>query len=99
MVQLDVSTGIISDSYMKFISLERKIPIYFKSLPLRIGVITFLMSMLTYQIVGLWPDPYAIGKFFMMLLTITTGIGVIRRLLSISERGAISVRSEQYPIG
>jgi hypothetical protein len=41
--------GSFSDSYMKNISPERKIPIYFKSLPLRIGVIIFLMSMLTYQ--------------------------------------------------
>jgi ferredoxin-type protein NapH len=69
--------GSFSDSYMKIISPERKIPHIFRSLPLRIGVIIFLMSMLTYQIVRLWPDPHAIGKLFMTLLTITTAIGVI----------------------
>lgn len=73
--------GSFSDSYMKLISTEKKIPIYFRTLPLRIGVIIFLMSMLTYQIVRLWPDPYAIGKLFMTLLTITTGIGVILTII------------------
>jgi ferredoxin-type protein NapH len=73
--------GSFSDSYMKFISSERKIPHFFRSLPLRISVIIFLMSMLTYQIVRLWPDPYAIGKLFMTLLTITTGISVILAII------------------
>ena len=73
--------GSFSDSYMKVISPERKIPHIFRSLPLRIGVIIFLMSMLTYQIVRLWPDPYAIGKLFMILLTITTVIGIILAII------------------
>jgi polyferredoxin len=73
--------GSFSDSYMKVISPERKIPHLFRSLPLRIGVIVFLMSMLTYQIFRLWPDPYAIGKLFMTLLTMTTVVGVILALI------------------
>lgn len=73
--------GSFSDSYMKFISPERKIPNFFRTIPLRIGMIVFLMSMLTYQIVRLWPDPYAIGKLFMTLLTITTAISVILALI------------------
>jgi len=73
--------GSFLDSYMKYISPRRKIPYFFRSLPLRIGVIIFLMSMLTYQIVRLWPDPYASGKLFMTLLTITTGVGIILAII------------------
>lgn len=73
--------GSFSDSYMKTISPERKIPELFRSLPLRVGVIIFLMSMLTYQVVRLWPDPYAIGRLFMTLLSITTGIGIILAIM------------------
>jgi len=39
------------------------------------------MTMLTIQIIRLWPDPYAIGKFFLVLLTITTGIGIVLALI------------------
>ena len=73
--------GSFSDSYMKVISPKKKIPHFFRSIPLRAGVIIFLMSMLTYQIIRLWPDPYAIGKLFMTLLTITTGIGVVLAII------------------
>jgi polyferredoxin len=73
--------GSFADSYMKIISLKRKIPYFFRAKQLRIGVIVFLMSMLMYQIVKLWPDPYAIGKQFMMLLSVTTVIGIILALI------------------
>jgi ferredoxin-type protein NapH len=73
--------GSFSDSYMKLISPERKIPSFFRTVSLRISVIIFLMSMLTYQIVRLWPDPYAIGKLFMTLLTITTGVSIVLAII------------------
>jgi ferredoxin-type protein NapH len=73
--------GSFSDSYLKLISLKREIPGFFRTAPLRVGVIIFLMSMLTYQIIRLWPDPYAIGKLFMTLLTITTVMSVVLALI------------------
>jgi ferredoxin-type protein NapH len=73
--------GSFSDSYMKLISAERKIPAFLRRAPLRIGVILFLMSMLLYQITRLWPDPYAIGKLFMTLLTITTAVSIVLALI------------------
>ena len=69
--------GSFADRYMKAISPGKEIPDWLRSLPVRIGVIAFLMGMLTVQITKLWPDPYAIGRFFMMLLTITTAVGII----------------------
>lgn len=73
--------GSFADSYMKIISPEKRIPRALRSLPVRIGVLSFLMLMLTVQIVRLWPDPYAIGRFFMILLTITTTVGVILAII------------------
>jgi polyferredoxin len=73
--------GSFADSYMKGISPERKIPDWLRGMPVRIGVIVFLMGMLTFQIIRLWPDPYAIGRFFMVLLTVTTGVGIILALV------------------
>ena len=37
--------------------------------------------MLTFQIVRLWPDVNAIGGFFVLLLTITTAVGILLALL------------------
>jgi polyferredoxin len=73
--------GSFADSYMKAISPEKKIPDWLRSLPVRIGVLAFLIGMLTIQIIRLWPDPYAIGRFFMVLLTITTAVGIILALI------------------
>ncbi len=68
--------GSFADTYMKAISPGRTIPLWLRRVPVRLGVIAFLMSMLTYQIVRLWPDPFAIGRFFIILLTVTTIVGI-----------------------
>ena len=73
--------GSFADSYMKKISPEKRVPDWLRSLPVRIGVLAFLIGMLTFQIIHLWPDPYAIGRFFMILLTITTAVGIILTLI------------------
>jgi polyferredoxin len=68
--------GSFEDSLLARISPQRRIPRVFRTLPLRLGVMAFLMGMLTYQIIRLWPDPWAIGGFFVLLLSITTAVGV-----------------------
>ena len=65
-----------ADTYMKAISPGRTIPRVLRGVPVRLGVIAFLMAMLTFQIVRLWPDAYAIGRFFIVLLTVTTIVGI-----------------------
>ena len=67
--------GSFADSFMKLISPAKKIPRVLRGIPVRIGVLAFLMAMLAVQIIRLWPDLYAIGGFFMTLLTITTVAG------------------------
>jgi ferredoxin-type protein NapH len=73
--------GSFADTYLKFISPGKKIPKLLKSNPFRIGVLAFLMIMLTTQVVRLWPDGFAIGGFFIILLTVTTIIGIILSLV------------------
>jgi len=73
--------GSFCDVLLKPISPSRKIPQFFKGLPLRIGVLSFLMAMMTIQIINHWPDPYKIGMFFIILLTVTTIIGLILALI------------------
>jgi NAD-dependent dihydropyrimidine dehydrogenase PreA subunit len=69
------------DVLIKPISPKKEIPKFFKGLPLRIGFLSFLILMMTWQIIKRWPDPYKIGMFFVMLLTVTTILGIILALI------------------
>lgn len=69
--------GSFSDAMAKYISFKKEIPAFFKGLPLRIGMFSFLMLVMILQIVRRWPDPFLIGAFFVTLLTITTIIGIV----------------------
>lgn len=73
--------GSFFDVMIKPISPKREIPGFFKGLPLRIGMLSFLMFMMTLQILKRWPDPYKIGMFFVILLTVTTILGLILALI------------------
>lgn len=69
--------GSFFDILMRPLSAKKEIPKFFKGPLLRIGVLSFLMLMMTVQIIKRWPDPYKIGMFFVILLTVTTILGVI----------------------
>ncbi len=73
--------GSFFDVMIKPISPKKEILRFFKGLPIRIGMITFLMLMMTLQIIKRWPNPYKIGMFFVILLTVTTIIGIILALI------------------
>ena len=73
--------GSFMDTLIKPLSPEKKIPGFFKGLPCRIGMLSFLMLMMIIQIIKRWPDPYKIGMFFIILLTVTTILGLILAIL------------------
>src|SRR3989338_1948141 len=73
--------GSFFDSMIRPISPKKRIPHFFKGLPLRIGMLSFLMLMMILQTIKRWPDPYKIGMFFVILLTVTTVIGIILALI------------------
>jgi polyferredoxin len=73
--------GSFADTYLKLISPGKKIPAILRSTPFRLGILAFLMAMLTFQIIRLWPDGFAIGGFFILLLTVTTIIEIVLALI------------------
>jgi len=69
--------GSFFDTLIKSISPQKKIPASLKSLSVRIGVFVFLMLVLASNLITHWPNPYKIGKFFVIMLNVTTFLGVI----------------------
>jgi ferredoxin-type protein NapH len=69
--------GSFEDAWLAKISRGRRIPPVFRSTSVRLSVVAFLMGMLAWQISRLWPDTWAIGGFFVLLLSITTGVAVV----------------------
>jgi polyferredoxin len=69
--------GSFEDALVARVSRQHLIPEVLRRAPMRLGVMTLLMGLLTFQIIRLWPDPWAIGGAFILLLTITTAVGVV----------------------
>lgn len=68
--------GSFLDYVMGRFSRGRSAPKWLRSKGFRLGVLAFLMVMMTTQLVFAWPDPQAIGRVFIMLLTVTTVVGI-----------------------
>jgi ferredoxin-type protein NapH len=73
--------GSFFDTAVKSVSPNKEIPAFFKSLPARIGMLTILMTIMTVQIIRVWPDPYKIGMVFVVILTVTTSIAIILAII------------------
>ena len=69
--------GSFADTYLKLVSPNKRIPALLRTTSFRLGILAFLMLMLAIQITRLWPDWLAIGGFFIVLLTVTTVVGII----------------------
>ena len=69
--------GSFFDTAIKFISPNKEIPAFFKNLSTRIIMLIILMTIMTVQIIMVWPDPYKIGKVFVVILTVTTSIAIV----------------------
>lgn len=69
--------GSFEDALVAKLSRRRWIPEVLRRLPLRLGVMALLMGLLTFQLIRLWPDPWAIGGAFVLLLTLTTALSVV----------------------
>lgn len=72
--------GSFYDAMTSQISPRKTIPGFFKGLPLRLAMMALMMTMVMVQVVRLWPDYRAIGAFFIMLLTVTTVVGILLML-------------------
>ncbi|MEW6075769.1 MAG: 4Fe-4S binding protein [Candidatus Omnitrophota bacterium] len=68
--------GSFFDAILRIVSPRKKIPALFKRFPFRLVVLLALMAMMVSRLLQYWPDPYAIGIFFVRLLSVITMIGV-----------------------
>lgn len=69
--------GSFYDLFLNRITNKEKISVIFRSKGLRIAVIFFLFTVLGAQIYMEWPDHRGIGRAFVLVLTITTSIGIM----------------------
>ena len=69
--------GSFYDALIKPISLKRDIPNLFKSMYFRVAVLSILLLVMTFNLAKRWPDPDKIGLFFVILITITTILGIV----------------------
>jgi len=72
--------GSFADAMLSKVSPGKTIPRVLRSTALRVVMICILMGVLGFQIARVWPDARAIGKVFVVLLSITTGIGILLAL-------------------
>lgn len=68
--------GTFFDAVMSKVSSGRPVPKVLRSTPWRIGMLVFLMGMMTFQLVHAWGDAAAVGRVFWNLLLVTTLVGV-----------------------
>jgi len=64
------------DLLLSRISLRKKIPLLFRSTKFRILILVILMTVLMTQLPQVWPDLEGMGKVFVMMLSITSGVGI-----------------------
>ena len=69
--------GSFYDALAGKLSPQRKIPAALRNMYLRIGVLFLLMLIMGFNLFKRWPNPTMIGMFFVIMLSITTVIGVI----------------------
>lgn len=68
--------GSFFDYIMARFSRNKPAPAWLRSKAFRNGMIAFLMTVMGVQLTLAWPDPAAIGRVFIMLLTVTTIVGM-----------------------
>jgi polyferredoxin len=73
--------GSFYDAWVKGMSPQREIPRLLKRFSFRLGALLVLMTTMTVNLVIRWPNPFAMGKVFVVMLTATTVAGIILALV------------------
>ncbi|MDD5595108.1 MAG: 4Fe-4S binding protein [Candidatus Omnitrophica bacterium] len=73
--------GSFFDLFLKPLSPQSKIPAIFKNNKFKIIILALLMLILVSNIISRWPSPYLVGKFFVIMLSVTTVLGIILGLI------------------
>ncbi len=65
------------DLLLSRVSSNKKVPAFFKSTLFRVLVLAILMTVLVTQLPKAWPSIDGMGQVFVMMLTVTTGVGIV----------------------
>lgn len=69
--------GSFWDSYLSRFSRKLEVPGFFRSIKFRLLWLGILMTVLIVNLTPLWGDYYKMGKPFVMILTVTTAVGLL----------------------
>jgi ferredoxin-type protein NapH len=69
--------GSFYDLFLEKLSRKMAIPAMFKTNAFRTGILSLLMAVLGIQIYYAWGDSYGIGRAFVLVLTVTTTVGIV----------------------
>jgi ferredoxin-type protein NapH len=70
------------DLVLSRVSFKKKIPAFFRDMKFRIFVMAVLMTVLATQLPRHWPSVDGIGRVFVVMLSITTTVGVVFGILT-----------------
>ncbi len=70
------------DLLLSRVSRKKKIPALFRDMKFRILVMAVLMTVLAVQLPKFWPSVDGMGRIFVIMLSITTMVGVILGVLT-----------------
>ena len=73
--------GSFYDALIKPISPKRDIPQFLKSMPFRLAILALLLAIMAVNVLVRWPSVNKIGMFFVIMLTVTTALGVILAII------------------
>lgn len=73
--------GSFYDSLVGLASPQKTIPGLFRNIYFRSGILLVLMAIMAVNIISLWPDARKIGMFFVVMLTVTSVLGIILGLI------------------
>lgn len=69
--------GSFLDNFLSYFSRGEEVPRFFRHPAFRIGWLVVLMTMLAFRLPPVWGDWYNMGKPFVMILTMTTAVGLV----------------------
>jgi len=69
--------GSFYDSFLKRFSRNVSVPTLFRHPLFWAGWLALLMYMVISKLIPVWGDPYLMGKPFVLILTVTTGVGLV----------------------
>lgn len=78
--------GSFYDSLISPVSPKKQIPPFLKGMPFRLIVLGLLMAIMAANLILRWPDLFKIGRFFVVMMSSTTILGIILAVL-IHQRG------------